>query len=321
MIILLVIIAAFALVICANISVNIKHGVNKRRRAAQLQQTQAEPEPDRGLKIPRRVTDRPVTVISGVWHKEFPAYLTIGEIKHSICALTSDSPDDYIAYAGMQKLDDKYTVMGGSLIQMVRKTSLASAWNNSVQFYGTATRGFSYGTNHKTMHDDVVVEEPEVANLYAWKIFDLIRVAESPGSVAKLVLAPLVRKSFQYNVLGENWYNQDIAISNSEKTRAKLLHPIFDIQHPDLGSRGFYSFNSPTFAMQENTNDQWMKFGVIGKIRIWGDIVEAERGYRSEYFEIVDLYFRNNSSSPLIERICDEIGWPFPGKRMRELEL
>ena len=71
---------------------------------------------------------------------------------------------------------------------------------------------------------------------------------------------------------------------------------------PDLTcSCGFYGvklqehFNNDPFLSYVEQNDLWFRFPwekkyVLGKVNLWGGIVEQERGYRAEYAQVDTLY-------------------------------
>lgn len=176
-------------------------------------------------------------------------------------------------------------------------------------------------------HRPVNLSAPEVeeTDLYAYKIFQLEQ--QDDGSFCAL---PLAMTGFgQYNIIGPNYYWK-------EKTARKLLtdHLFVDVtpytdKLPDLPTWskggymlnrvGFYSFKKPTQAIA----DLHMVGGipVIAKIRIWGDVIEASRGFQSEYFEFVEFYrlpkkleainTESKMNFPYTnEQLADLLGWP-----------
>lgn len=110
--------------------------------------------------------------------------------------------------------------------------------------------------------------------------------------------------------------------------KLKNCYPMLSKIGSDSG-RGFWCFKTINGCMQyhgPSSNSE----NLICKIRIWGDVIECKRGYRAEYFEIMEIYtisnedYINHSVSVAsgnrlkdfirINRVelAERLGWPFP---------
>lgn len=61
--------------------------------------------------------------------------------------------------------------------------------------------------------------------------------------------------------------------------------------HVGDDSGGIYAFKTRSRAEAEARNDKWEVPIVVGSVRLWGDAIEAENGWRSEFAVIESLDF------------------------------
>ena len=161
----------------------------------------------------------------------------------------------------------------------------------------------------------------EISDIKAWRAFRLPGLLQnSPFSCGcdeckadlEWTLQPLTGfKRFHYDVLGRNVDDKNPEFNNHKgfwtfKRRSELLRyctfggktPIREVtknyQKYDLGSPTRRTFNAD--------------FYIFSLVRISGDIVEHELGYRSKELEILKLFsFHNNTTR---RAIAHKLGWP-----------
>jgi hypothetical protein len=92
-----------------------------------------------------------------------------------------------------------------------------------------------------------------------------------------------------WRAVGPGWLHR----RNDRLHSILMSHYVWDPDEPasgDVRTHGIYSFRHVIKSMSEYGYDAAMRGPILfGKIKIWGEIVEHEAGYRSEFGRIVSL--------------------------------
>lgn len=155
----------------------------------------------------------------------------------------------------------------------------------------------------------------EVIDLYAWKLFRLKRSSFS----RRYKLVGLVRDSYAYHLFDSNCYDPSCLTGIGYKGIAQIGYD-YRIQGP-----GFYSFKHPYMAWTSHVRycvdlPRGQQELIVAKVRIYGTVIEGTRGYKSEYFDIVDFYTlprHRRLGRRSIEDVLGNLGWAFKVKKMR----
>lgn len=229
-----------------------------------------------------------VCVKAGAWKKDFPIGLTVREYRQQLSALTSCDIENYDAYCGKTFLIDPDVIAVACSIEFVRSLSPFSSRR------GLRTNGIVYGVVPPAEKFKII--EAETSYIEAWKIFVPLETTKA-GKPQTWGLFPLSQKGFgEYNLIESNWYLDDKRrLGNEPDYFLKMRCPMLEPTDSEWGNRGFYCFKTPDHCYNEihSYKSYYASTGgpfMVAKIQIWGDILEADFGYRAEYFDFLEIY-------------------------------
>ncbi len=92
-----------------------------------------------------------------------------------------------------------------------------------------------------------------------------------------------------WQVINPRWFRNDNDRLHSVFMRDYVWHPD-EPASGDVRTHGIYSFRKVIWSMAEYGYDPGVDEPLLfGKVKIWGEIVEHQEGYRSEFGKIVSL--------------------------------